>query len=233
MFLNFPEFAAKSYSERSVFDRKEFDRVTNAVKWLAMRVAYGFYRLGLTANQVDVLGLVLSLAGFACLMTASDGGVRVLPFVGLGLLYFHVFLDFVDGPIAKAMNASSELGAALDDIGADLDRILMFVLLGIYSQNPYVVLVTAAAGGVLVMLVPATTKPLQSGPWRALVGFYVGRFSLMGCRFMLAVLPLTLVLVAVGGGDLQWVARVWSGFYTLAAVGWLLMCVPTRRERAQ
>ncbi len=234
MHLSFAEFTAKSYVDRSVFDRKEFDVVTNAVKWLAMRVSYGFYRLGLTANQVDGLGVLLSLAGFICLSTAGQVPMGWAPFLGLALLYFHVFLDFVDGPIAKAMDASSDVGAALDDIGADLDRLLMFALLGIFSESSYLVFATVAAGGILVMLVPATSPALQaSATVSRFVGFFTGRFSLVNCRFMLAVLPLALVLVAAGGGDLRWVARAWVVFYTLAAAGWLLMCMPTRRGRAR
>ena len=38
--MTFVEFSAKSFSERSVFDRKQYDVVTNSVKWLAMWLAY-------------------------------------------------------------------------------------------------------------------------------------------------------------------------------------------------
>ena len=192
-----------------------------------MRLAYFLYRLGISANQINAAGLLISVVGFGCLSTASSGKNSWFLFMGLGLLYFHVFLDFVDGAVAKAGNMQSPIGAALDDIGPDLDRLLLFVLLGMFSESPYILLTSSAAGGLLVFLVPATAQAVATnGLIGVLASSYTARYSFLGCRFMLAVLPMCLVLVTLFGGNLRLVALGVAFFYILAALMWLVICLP-------
>ena len=40
--------------------RKSMGIVNNVVKWLAMRFSYILYRLGFTANFLDVFGIIIS-----------------------------------------------------------------------------------------------------------------------------------------------------------------------------
>ncbi len=223
--MTFSEFKAWSFPERSEFDRPQFPFHTNLVKWFAMRFAYLLYRGGMTANLVDVLGMFLALAGFLCLQAAPQS--PPLAIVGLLLLYLYVFLDFVDGPIAKARGECTAIGSALDNIGTDLARVAFLGLLGLFSESPWLTLANIFAGIVLVFLIPNTQKELpREGVVGKIVSLYTYRYSFIGVRFMLVLLPLFLTSLILSGGSVQGLAQSVSIFYGLAATLWMVLLVP-------
>lgn len=231
--LNFAQFSARSIPEGSVFDRTQFDFVTNAVKWIAMWLAYVLYRSGLTANQIDLIGVGVSVASFTALSTASDGP-SMLPVYGMIGLAFHVVLDFADGPVARAAGTSSAVGEHFDNFGGDLDRLMMFVVLGLYTDSRPMLLATAAAAAVFMIFLPNTVKLLADSPSaRFFIRVYTGRYSLLGCRFMLAVLPTSLVAVALFSTALTLVATAMAILYIAGAGLWLLVCVLMPRPTAE
>ena len=82
--------------------------------WLHRPLAYGFvaavYRTSLTPNQVTLLSLLSGIAAAGCFV----GGSRTLMLWGGALLWTSAILDGADGILARAKNAFSELGRALD-----------------------------------------------------------------------------------------------------------------------
>ena len=190
-----------------------------------MRFAYVLYRTGITANQIDVAGIGVSFVAFCGLATAAEG-YTVVPVLGLLGLCFHVFLDFSDGPVARAAGASSNVGVYLDNLGGDLDRLLMFVTLGLYTGNTQLLIANTPAATVFIVLPPPTARELNDSPLaKLLLRVYTGRYSLLGCRFMLAALPLVLVLVTLFSRRLAEVASTISALYLAGACLWLLVCV--------
>jgi phosphatidylglycerophosphate synthase len=82
--------------------------------WLHRPLAYGFvaavYRTSLTPNQVTLLALFSGIAAAMCFLVGSPGAMLW----GGGLLWASAILDGADGILARAKNAFSELGRALD-----------------------------------------------------------------------------------------------------------------------
>jgi phosphatidylglycerophosphate synthase len=223
--MDFFEFQSKSFPERSVFDRKQFDSPTNLVKWFAMRCAYLLYRMGSTANFLDGVGILVAVFSFGLLATAVVGA-RSLVVLGVAGLYLHLFIDFADGPIAKARGNCSAVGAALDNLGADIDRMVLLVLFGMFTGSPFLILLNAFSGFILIVLLPQTSKHLSKEGWtRTLVTVYAGRFSLIGCRFMLVILPLLLMVLVLLNFGIEQFSQIVSGFYAMVAVLWLLICI--------
>jgi len=223
--MDFVEFQSKSFPERSVFNRKQFDFTTNLVKWFAMRLAYVLYRVGGTANLLDFLGLLVAAVSF-CLLATAASGEKSLVVVGVAGLYFHVFIDFVDGAIAKARDKCSAVGAALDNIGADIDRMALLVLFGVLTGSPYLIFLNAFAGFIIVVFLPPTSRHLSKEGWTGtLVRFYTGRFSFIGCRFMLIFLPFLLMVLVLLELRIELFSQTVSLVYVVAAILWLLMCI--------
>jgi phosphatidylglycerophosphate synthase len=223
--MDFDEFQSKAFPERSVFNRKQFDFTTNLVKWFAMRFAYMLYRMGSTANLLDFLGLLVAVVSFGLLAGAAVGE-KGLVVLGVAGLYLHLFIDFADGPIAKARGNCSAIGAALDNMGADIDRMALLVLFGVFTGSPYWILLNAFAGFILLVFLPHTSTHLSKEGWTGtLVKFYTGRFSLIGCRFMLAILPLLLMVLVLLNLGIELFSQIVSGFYAVVAVLWLLICI--------
>lgn len=225
--MNYSEFKAVSLGTyRSVFERRHFDLTTNAVKWVALPVAYGFYWLGFSANAVDIVGLFLMLGGFLFLSTAISGQI-LLPILGVLLIYFHVFLDFVDGPVAKARGACSALGSALDNIGCDLSRLLFLLVVGFYTGNSYMMFINLFAAVVLIFLMPVTYKEFPGKGLPGLVkSVFLNRYSFIGVRFMLGLLPLFLILIIINGWSLSAISYFISFTYFFSASLWLVLCIP-------
>jgi phosphatidylglycerophosphate synthase len=82
--------------------------------WLHRPLAYGFvaavYRTSLTPNQVTLLSLLSGIAAAGCFVEGS----RNMMLWGGALLWASAILDGADGILARAKNAFSELGRALD-----------------------------------------------------------------------------------------------------------------------
>jgi phosphatidylglycerophosphate synthase len=82
--------------------------------WVHRPLAYGFvaavYRTSLTPNQVTLLSLLSGVLAAGCFVEGS----RTMMLWGGALLWASAILDGADGILARAKNAFSELGRALD-----------------------------------------------------------------------------------------------------------------------
>jgi phosphatidylglycerophosphate synthase len=96
----------------SVLKSREVEDPVNL--WVHRPLAYGFvaavYRTPLTPNQVTLLSLFAGIAAAACFVA----GTPVAMVWGGALLWSAAILDGADGILARAKNAFSELGRALD-----------------------------------------------------------------------------------------------------------------------
>ncbi len=221
--MTFTQFTAKQFPERSVFDRKQFDFTTNLVKWIALQFAFFAYKIGITANVLDVSAIFLVFIGYCFLVTAMNG-VVLLPIIGIFCIYFLIFVDFADGPIAKASNSCSMLGHLLDDLGCNLARLMLIVLFGIYTESYYLILLAAFSSGVLIIFVPLAVKEMPSqGFIGTFVHLYYNKYSFLSVRFMLALLPLFLGITIVCGWDLKVISFVVTIFYGISSILWLSM----------
>lgn len=223
--MNFAEFVRKSCTEKSVFDRREFTFSTNLVKWIAYRFAFVFYRLNISANLLDVIFIFLAFVAYWLIFTITLGN-QIFPIVGVGILYFHVLLDFVDGPIAKAKGECSNIGKHLDDVGCDLNRMALLVLFGILTSKPLFIIANTVVGVVIVYFIPHTRQDLLDyGKGGSIVRWITHRYSLLGVRCMLFVLPLLLLGVYYMGASTVVFAQGISVIYISTAILWLLLCL--------
>ena len=89
-----------------------------------------FYRLGITANQITIAAIFLSIGLGSSFMIFHDYRI-VLLILPLGLL-LRMALNALDGMMAKQFNMQSKLGEVLNELGdviSDLAIILPFVIL--------------------------------------------------------------------------------------------------------
>ena len=95
-------------------------------KVFAAPIAYAASRLGVTANQVTMLGILLSVP--AAYLNLSG---RLIPAIAV----FHLFflLDASDGVLARGTNSRSVLGAYLDDLAHYIFHTMFFVSFAIRS----------------------------------------------------------------------------------------------------
>lgn len=99
-------------------------------KVFAAPIAYIAYRLGITANQVTILGILLSIPAAYLNFTGN--------FIW-AIAVFHLFflLDAADGVLARGTNSKSILGAYLDDLAhySFQPVFLVTFALGLYKEG--------------------------------------------------------------------------------------------------
>ena len=227
--MNFSEFQSCTMKEASPFQRKQFDFATNLVKWIAMRFAYIFYKLGLTANMLDILTLFLTLFG-AILVVGFKSDDVFTSLVGVSLLAFGVFVDFIDGPIAKARNECSDLGDALDNIGVDFVRAALLIVFGVLSAENYIIIVNLFSLVILFSLIPSSIGIIEdSQVWKDSVllnmifNLYTNRYSFLGVRVMIPVMLGVLIFGIIGVYDIQVLSVGVSLVYAAASIFWLML----------
>lgn len=228
--MNYAEFQACSFKEKSPFHRTQFDFFTNLVKWFAMRAAYVLFKMGATANLVDVVGMFIALAGFTLMLRAKDGDV-VLPLVGIAIIYFHTFVDFLDGAIAKATKSCSKIGHYLDNLGCDVDRIAFLVIIGVFTNSMYFIVINAFTGAIMILFLPLAREEMpEGGAIGVLSRLYFNKYSFLSVRFMLMVLPMIFAIVIWQGAYLVEVSYIVSLIYAAATALWLIISVPEYKK---
>ena len=91
-----------------LYQRNWFDR--NFTRRISMCFTKPFLMMGLSANQVTAISLLIGLAAGVLLVFPDP----VLWLIGIPLLYLYFVLDCVDGEIARYRKSSSPVGSYLD-----------------------------------------------------------------------------------------------------------------------
>ena len=208
--------------------RKSMGIVNNVVKWLAMRFSYILYRLGFTANFLDVFGIIICFIGYYSFITGLKSEFLLYTIVGTLLIYFHTWIDFLDGALAKAQNKISVIGGPLDDIGCDLSRFAMFITFGLIINDFSIILLNVFSAVILIHLFTNTVRLIPDIKYlRSIIKVYNYKWSFLSVRFMLGILPLFFTGSIYLDADIKFICTILSVFYGFAAMLWLMICIPT------
>lgn len=90
-----------------------------------------FLRLGISANQVTFIGLIIGIIG--CVFLGFGGYWAII--TGAILINIHVLFDNIDGNIARATDSSSTYGDYIDRLSMYVIAGLMPITLGIGLYN--------------------------------------------------------------------------------------------------
>lgn len=113
-------------------EKKAIDRMSGLWGYLVMRKlsfypTWLFIKLGFSANQVSVLGIVFLLAGCLFLLPGDQKNVVT----GAIFLNTYLLLDYVDGNVARYTGKSgSKTGMLLERVSAFLDKGLVYACPG-------------------------------------------------------------------------------------------------------
>lgn len=121
------------------------------IRWIAMRVSFVLFHLRLSANQVSLFGWLLGITGLGLV-----GYARHLPHWSAGLVVLccsgSTFMDFCDGPVARARHSANRLGRIFDGISTDFMRSGLLVAFGIVANSPVFVVLGLVSGYIVVSI---------------------------------------------------------------------------------
>ena len=168
--------------------------------------------VGLTANSITVLGLVLVLAGMAVVVLTGER------FWGAALAGLGSVLDALDGTVARLRGTSGHLGAFVDSV---TDRISDAAMFGVVSwlvrDDPltFAVVVVALGAAQVTSYIRAKAEALG---WDASVGLVERpeRLLVLLCGLGLGFLEVAAWALAAGG--LVTVAQRWVAVVRQARV---------------
>ena len=83
------------------------------------------YPLPVTPTQITITSLIAGLVSVGCYMIDSDAGLML----GASFLYLKIFLDNVDGNLARARGEVSRLGRFLDSLTDFIVSFLVYLVL--------------------------------------------------------------------------------------------------------
>jgi CDP-diacylglycerol--glycerol-3-phosphate 3-phosphatidyltransferase len=186
------------------------NEVANGARLGMAPLARGLHRVGITANAVTVLGVLITLAGSALLVLER-------PFAALLVLLAGALSDTLDGQLAKVAGGGTRFGAFLD---STLDRVSDAALFcgaaALGAARGDAVLFWAALAGLVASF---------------LVSYVRAKAESMGATASVGLMPrearLTILLIGVG---------LWGvlGFYILfvaAVAGVTVLSVITLLQR--
>ncbi len=226
--MNYNEYYQKVFPEKSVRikERKDYGLLQNFLKYLAIRFGYILYKLRLPANLLNVIGVCLSALALYFLVLAKQGE-KILPVIGVLIVFFEVWVDFIDGLLAKAFDTCSLIGERFDDLGCDSTRMVVIVLFGIFSDNDLFIILNAFSAYVLVVFWKETLGLLpEIGIVKQMRCIYIHKYSFLSIRFMLGFLLIVLVVYIQMDLPLKIIGCIFSIFYCCAALLWLIICIP-------
>jgi phosphatidylglycerophosphate synthase len=186
---------------------------------IGLYAAYMLHRLKVSANILDIIRVILAVLAVSLLwMFRTDiwlAGVAVL------LMYLQVFLDFVDGALAR-LSGPACFGEEMDGLPNELSRSSMFILLGMCTENFVLVFISVAVACVLIGFLERTASRIPISGFSGL--FRKITYRLLSVVFMLIVLP-GILLTCIGFNvSLIVVSYVLLGIYVIFAALWLVLC---------
>ena len=179
--------------------------------------------LGLTANQVSLLSLLVGLLSVWSFWHATPGSALA----GLVLYAVAVVLDHSDGEVARITHSESRLGEWLDVTSDTVIHALLVLAMGVTAQaragRAGIGLGALAASGVVVSAIIAKTSPRSTaGGVGGFLDALGGVLAALGNRdgfyamLLLFILALTfapalltvLMLVVTAGSHAYWLTRL-------------------------
>jgi len=228
--IHYKDYIKKVTPVNGVFsnERKNKGITNNIVKWLALRMSYLLYRLGFSANFLDILGFVIGFIGYYYFYLGLKLGDINIALSGMLLSFFHTWIDYLDGALAKAKGSKSPIGGPLDNIGPDLGKYSLFIIIGMLTDKPIFILLNTFSSIILIRLFYETINLVPDYFPLNWIKYILGnkRF-ILGARFILLALPLILFFCLLFNYSIEDFSIIISIFYFIISTIWLLVCIPT------
>ena len=177
------EFLEETFPYKSTFLREEFGFFTNLVKFFSLRVAYFLYLFGLSANALTISSIFIASFSFYLLYIGMTGDNIYYAFSGYLLMCLVLFIDFVDGTLARISKIKYKTGEALDNLPPDIIRVGSIFSFGVFSENIVLILISLISSVIITRYIPETVENIKAE--REWIKVFIGsRMSISGLRLI-------------------------------------------------
>jgi len=213
-------FQEKVFPQKSPFVRKNFGIITNLIKYISLRFAYVLYRIGLTANALNLIGLIALIPAFAFTYKGLID-ININSFLlGYSMLAIIIFIDFVDGPLSNAHDFEYKIGTNLDNLCPDIVLMGGLILVGLLTNNLYLIILSWINAVFFITYMASTIESISNNKW--LLKLLASRFSLLSVRVFIAFLFPFLSLSYIYNQEIgQLLARTVVILYAVLSAIWI------------
>lgn len=219
---DFKSFLSEVFPHDSPFDRTNFGTFTNLVKFFALRVAYLFYKIKISANTLDILSVIITVPGFFMIYKGLQDLNLILFLSGFLVISWILFIDFVDGSLARIHKYKFKIGDDLDNLPPDLVRAGSYIVIGYMTQSVVLFLLSIFNAVILDKFIANTNDSIQENRkfMRTLLG---SRMSLTGIRVLSGlILPFLSILYIYNQFIGSLLSKVLIIIYSFLIILWIL-----------
>jgi len=229
--LNYKDFISTVFPYKSPFERKHFGPVTNFIKVFALRSAFILYKIGITANILDLFALCLIIPGFSYLYLGLFLIKLNYLIFGYFAIAFVLFIDFVDGSLARIHNYEFKVGDDLDNLPPDIIRIGSIIMIGIMTNNIFMIGISFCCAITLNIYGPNTIKSIpEKSNW--ILSLAGTRMSLTGIRVLVGfILPSTSYIFYVNRALGSIIACSVVVLYAFISLSWIILTLKDRTPK--
>jgi glycosyltransferase involved in cell wall biosynthesis len=220
---NYDEFLKLAFPLKNPYKRKELGIFHNTLKFTSLIFSYICFKLRISANLIDLIGLImlifsLILVNSEFLLPSKRYDLVILGYFIIGLV---LFIDFVDGQLARINKKKYIFGNNIDNFNPDLIRVFIIIYPGILSENLYVFLFGILAAYTFIGLYGQT---YQTFAFNFPNFIKVFKFF-FGLRFLYILLfPLTTFLDFFHFSYRILILSSITGIYFMLALGYYYLC---------
>jgi glycosyltransferase involved in cell wall biosynthesis len=190
---SFPEFMEIVFPYKTTFERKHFGFFTNLIKYFSLRFAYLLYCMRISANSLTFFSVLLTIPCFLLLYEGILTNNFIYLLGGYILIGSILFIDFVDGSLARIDKYTYAAGDALDNLPPDIIRIGSILFFGVITSNQLYMLLAFISSIVISYYLPATLENIQEKrKW--IHAIYASRMAITGLRIISLLLMPVLTL---------------------------------------
>jgi phosphatidylglycerophosphate synthase len=219
--MKFKQFYNEGYPKKFARIESQKNFIYLLHRRIGIFLAYLFYRLGISANMLSIIRLLMSIAGLLFIAKAASYS-QFLPLGGAFLIYGQVVLDFSDGVIARVQKRTSKVGFYMDWLGCDIAHIGIIILAAIFTRNIFIVIICMAATYILTAFRFSVFDLLPENSASKFIKKIIKR--LLSDQVIVVVLP----FIMAGFSLFKWDIKILSYFivsvYVTLSVIWLALC---------
>tara|TARA_B100002019_G_scaffold241335_1_gene217288 strand:+ start:709 stop:2400 length:1692 start_codon:yes stop_codon:yes gene_type:complete len=156
-------FLEKTFPLINPFKRKELGFFHNSIKLFSLLFSYVFFRLRISANTLDLIGLFLLICSIFIISSHIFLGSFNFYFLLIAYIIIGIvlFFDFVDGQLARAEETKYKFGNEIDNYNPDLIRIFLCIFPSFLSQNIILIIFSSFAAINFLVLYDKTFKDIE------------------------------------------------------------------------
>ena len=173
-------------------------------------------KMGITANQVTIFAMVLSL--FTGLIIVKFGQFNQIFFIIPIVLFLRMALNAIDGMLAREFDMKSPLGAILNELGDVISDAALYLPFALFTD---------AHPTWIVLIVVLTVISEMTGVVALQIGASRRYDGPMGKSDRAFVFGLLAIFIGIGVNLIRWLPYVYAGINTL-----LIMTIINRARNA-